>query len=45
MTANMFISSYQIDTDESLWPIKQPKVDVGGIVFESAQTFVIQPTT
>lgn len=45
MTANMFISSYQIDTDQSLWPVKQPKKDMGGIVFESAQTFVIQPTT
>lgn len=45
MTANMFVSSYQIDTDQSLWPVKDPKTDVGGIVFESAQTFVIQPTT
>lgn len=45
MTANMFISTYNIDTDQSLWPVEDPQTDVGGIVFESAQTFVIQPTT
>lgn len=31
------MSSYEINTDDSLWPVEDIKTDVGGIVKSSAQ--------
>lgn len=44
-TANLFISNYNILTDKSLWPVSVYNEDNGGIVYESAQTFVYTPST
>jgi hypothetical protein len=34
VNANLFISSYTIDTDQSLWPVEDIETDEGGIVLE-----------
>lgn len=43
-SANIFISSYTIDTDESLWPWLNINEEVGGIVYEPTQRYVFTPT-
>lgn len=42
-TANVFISSYTISTDQSLWPWQSFQDDVGGIVYEPTQRYVFNP--
>lgn len=44
-SANLYISSYTIETDESLWPWQQMSEDTGGIVYEPTQRYVYTPTT
>lgn len=42
VNANLFISSYEIETDESLLPNEEVHVDEGGIVLDSAQVMNYQ---
>lgn len=41
---NLFISSYKINTDESLWPISEYSQNAGGFVYEPTQSFIYKPT-
>lgn len=41
----MFISSFKIETDESLWPMSDIAEDIGGLVYEPAQSLIIKPAT
>lgn len=45
VTANIFISSFEIDTDQSLLPNTQIAVDTGGVVYEQTQAFVYVPAS
>ena len=42
-TANVFISSYTISTDQSLLPWQSYQDDIGGIVYEPTQRYVFNP--
>lgn len=42
-SANLFISTYEIATDNSLLPQKDVNTELGGIVYENTQIFIYQP--